>query len=99
MFTLAYFSQLTIDLKESLDALYKRRINNYSLGWKNTRVRWANGYAMHHSGTNKYFTAEIWIAPRRNFAAVAATNMGGDDGKEACVEAITELVSHYVLKE
>lgn len=64
----------------------------YALGWQVTERPWAGGTALTHNGTNTMFFAVIWLAPSRGFAAVAACNLGGDEGAKACDDAIRLLV-------
>jgi hypothetical protein len=34
----------------------------------------------------------VWIAPAKHFAAMAATNVGGDDAAPACDHAVSLLI-------
>lgn len=65
-----------------------RRINNskdkYALGWLVVYRQWAKGKraedkgrCLHHVGSNNSWYALVWIAPERDFAVIAVTNIGG----------------------
>ena len=68
----------------------ERRINDseeeaYALGWMVLYRSWAKGKkfgakgrCLHHSGSNNSWYALVWLAPERDFAVIAATNIGGD---------------------
>jgi CubicO group peptidase (beta-lactamase class C family) len=66
-----------------------QRINNstdeYALGWMVVYRQWAKGKrrgdkgrCLHHAGSNNSWFALVWIAPERDFAVIAITNIGGD---------------------
>ncbi|MCP4712829.1 MAG: beta-lactamase family protein, partial [Planctomycetes bacterium] len=66
-----------------------QRIGNskdeYALGWMVVYRQWAKGKrggdkgrCLHHAGSNNSWFALVWIAPERNFAVIAVTNIGGD---------------------
>jgi CubicO group peptidase (beta-lactamase class C family) len=68
----------------------------YSMGWIVAERPWAGGKALTHAGSNTMFYAVIWIAPRKNFAAVAMCNYGGKEGFEKCDEAIALLIKKHL---
>lgn len=50
---------------ESFEALYRDWFGqNYALGWGLASRSWANGPALWHNGSNTYWYALIWVAPR-----------------------------------
>jgi CubicO group peptidase (beta-lactamase class C family) len=58
--------------------------DEYALGWMVVYRPWAKGKrlgdkgrCLHHAGSNNSWYALAWIAPERNFAVIATTNMGG----------------------
>ncbi|MBK1884840.1 beta-lactamase family protein [Luteolibacter pohnpeiensis] len=69
----------------------------YAMGWALEPRAWAGGTAFTHTGTNTMFYAVMWIAPNRDFAAVAACNSGS--GFAVCDGAIELLVRRYLLEE
>lgn len=64
----------------------------YALGWGLGRREWAGGRVLTHSGSNGLWMAVVWIAPERDLAIVAATNIGGDAAAAACDEAVVEAL-------
>ncbi|SIO42515.1 CubicO group peptidase, beta-lactamase class C family [Singulisphaera sp. GP187] len=66
--------------------------SEYAGGWMIVDRPWAGGRALTHSGSNTMWYATIWIAPKRDFAVLVATNAGGDGVSKACDAAITALV-------
>jgi len=68
---------------------------DYALGWVVTERAWAGGTALHHSGTNTMFYAVMWLSPAKNFAVVAACNIGGSDGAKACDDAAALLIRRF----
>lgn len=64
---------------------------DYGYGWNATTRPWG-GKVITHNGTNTMNFAVMWIAPEKNFAVVAASNMGGKSGAKACDEACAMLI-------
>jgi len=59
--------------------------DGYALGWMVVYRDWAKGKrsgkrgrCLHHAGSNNSWYALVWIAPERDFAVLATTNIGGD---------------------
>lgn len=48
---------------------------NYAYGWNQSTRPWANGITLSHAGSNLQWFSVIWIAPNREFAVVAMTNI------------------------
>lgn len=86
--------------KAQLDLLHQpvAPSKDYALGWQVVERPWAGGTALTHTGTNTMFFAVMWLSPSRKFAAVAACNLGGNDGAKACDDAVGLLI-HRHLKE
>ena len=64
----------------------------YALGWVRVKRKWGGGEVLTHSGSNTMNFATVWIAPKRNFAVLAATNHGGgflacDNVASGCIAA------------
>lgn len=51
---------------------------DYALGWLVVNRAWAGGKALAHTGSNTMYFANLWIAPKKNFAMLVCTNMGLD---------------------
>ena len=45
-----------------------------------------------HAGSNTRNMAVVWMAPRRRFAVLVATNQGGAGAAKACDEAAAALI-------
>ncbi len=69
---------------------------DYAMGWITTERPWAGGKALTHAGSNTMFYAVVWIAPNKDFAAVAMCNFGGEEGFEKCDEAISLLIQKHL---
>jgi CubicO group peptidase (beta-lactamase class C family) len=65
---------------------------DYAFGWIVADRDWAGGKALTHGGSNGSWFAVIWLAPSRNSAYLAATNLGNDKAAEACDTAVAELI-------
>jgi CubicO group peptidase (beta-lactamase class C family) len=66
----------------------------YAGGWFVVDRPWAGGRALNHNGSNTSWYASVWLAPRRNFATLVATNLGGTNAEKAC-EATTQALIQY----
>ncbi len=64
----------------------------YVAGWGVVQRPWAGGDAFTHAGSNTQNFAVVWMAPRRKFAILIATNVGGDAAASACNEAAGALI-------
>ncbi|MEZ6094357.1 MAG: serine hydrolase domain-containing protein [Pirellulaceae bacterium] len=51
---------------------------NFAMGWVSLKRRWAKGKALTHSGSNTFWHATVWVAPRKNWTIIAAANCEGD---------------------
>jgi len=67
---------------------------DYGLGWGVTTRRWAGGPVLVHHGSNTMWFATVWLAPKRNFAVLVATNQGLAVGENACDQAAWALIQH-----
>lgn len=87
----------TLLSEESQKFLYTPTdIADYAMGWRVTERSWSKGQALVHTGSNTMFYSVIWLAPNRNFAAVAMSNYGEDEGFRKCDEAIGYLIRTYL---
>jgi hypothetical protein len=62
------------------------------MGWLVTERPWGGGRVLTHAGSNTMNYAVAWLAPRRDFAVLAATNLGGNKAASACDEAAAALI-------
>ena len=86
---------------ESFQQLHKDWYQQgYALGWAWAQRPWASGYALQHNGSNTLWYADIWIAPQRNAALLAATNTAdcpsAGIGFKACDAAIAAMITRYL---
>lgn len=65
----------------------------YGFGWFLADRPWADGPAFNHSGSNLQNFAVVWMAPKKDFAVLVATNQG--DTFDACDAAAWALITHY----
>ncbi len=70
---------------------------DYALGWRVTQRDWAGGTALTHAGSNTMWLVVIWVAPAKDAAFVAATNIMGKDAEQGCDEAVGAMI-RQVLK-
>lgn len=73
--------------------------DGYALGWQVVERPWAGGTALTHAGSNTMFYSVIWLAPQRDFAAVAACNLGTREGFAACDAAVAHLIQKYLANK
>jgi len=71
---------------------------DYALGWGVAERDWAGGAALSHTGSNTMFYANLWVAPRRNFAVAAMTNLAGTKVFAATDETVGKLIGEFLMK-
>jgi CubicO group peptidase (beta-lactamase class C family) len=67
----------------------------YGLGWGKVTVDWAPEPLLQHAGSNGMNLAHIWLDPRRDFAMVVVTNIGGDQADAALLAVAQELYGRF----
>jgi CubicO group peptidase (beta-lactamase class C family) len=72
---------------------------DYAPGWKIRERKWAGGKVLTHTGSNTMSFAVVWMAPKRDFAVLVASNQGGGGVEKACDEACRTLIKEFLLKE
>ena len=70
----------------------------YAKGWVVTERKWADGLTLMHNGSNTLWFAVVWMAPKKGFAVLAATNQGGDKAAAATDAAATVMILDYTKK-
>ena len=70
----------------------------YALGWGEVPVAWAPEPLIYHGGSNGMNLAHIWLDPKRDFAMVLATNIGGAKAKEALTALEGELAGKFLKR-
>jgi CubicO group peptidase (beta-lactamase class C family) len=68
----------------------------YALGWVVTSRPWAGGTALTHTGSNVQWFTVIWLAPNKDVAIVAMTNVGGSVAGTATDAVAGELIQRYL---
>jgi CubicO group peptidase (beta-lactamase class C family) len=73
---------------------------DYALGWIVVERPWGGGTVLNHGGDNTMNFANVWIAPRRDFAVLCCVNQSGDTAFDASDEAVVALINlHAGLAE
>lgn len=81
---------------QSYESLVTPPAGNYAFGWFVLERAWAGGRAFNHVGDNTMNCADVWIAPKKDFAILVCVNQGGDkalQASDAAVAAMLELLS------
>ncbi|MEK6261496.1 MAG: serine hydrolase domain-containing protein, partial [Planctomycetota bacterium] len=81
--------------RESFEKLHTPLGNDkdeYALGWVVAKRPWADGRVLMHNGSNTYWYVVTWIAPKKNFAGLAACNTGPTAGAQATDAAIVLML-------
>ena len=68
----------------------------YAMGWMVTRRSWAGGVALTHTGSNTQWYSNIWLAPARQFAVIALTNVGDANGGNTAF-SITDQIAAAMI--
>jgi CubicO group peptidase (beta-lactamase class C family) len=73
-------------------------MENYACGWVILQCDWAGGTTLWHNGSNTMWYIVMWLAPEKNFAVSAATNIAGPDAEQGCDEAATAMIQKWLVK-
>jgi CubicO group peptidase (beta-lactamase class C family) len=68
----------------------------YAFGWAVVDRPWADGRALTHSGSNTLNFSVAWLAPNRQFAVIAVTNICAD-ATPASMDAVVGLMINFHL--
>jgi CubicO group peptidase (beta-lactamase class C family) len=71
----------------------------YALGWRVTERDWGGGTVLQHSGDNTMNHANVWIAPKRDFAILVCVNQGGDTAFRASDAAVGAMIKLWENKQ
>jgi CubicO group peptidase (beta-lactamase class C family) len=71
---------------------------DYGYGWMATEREWGGGRVLTHNGSNNQNYAVVWMAPKRDFAVLAATNQGGTAAEKACDEAAGAMIRDFLKR-
>ncbi len=64
----------------------------YTHGWGAVDRPWGGGAVLTHSGSNTLWYCVVWMAPKKDFAVLVATNTAGKSAPLACDEAAGALI-------
>jgi len=70
--------------------------SDYACGWVVTKRDWAGGRALWHNGSNTMWYVVIWFAPDKDFAVIAATNIGDSEADKGCDEAAAAMIKSWL---
>lgn len=102
---LASYAQLHLDRGKPLRLLSPASFQHlhtpltgdeYACGWRSVPRGWAGGRALNHSGSNTFWYVVMWLAPERNFASIAATNVAGDEASQACDQVVANAIKRWL---
>lgn len=71
---------------------------DYAGGWVVLKRSWAGGSALMHSGSNTMWYLVMWLAPEKNFAIIAATNIAGPEAQRGCDEVASAMIAKWLTK-
>jgi CubicO group peptidase (beta-lactamase class C family) len=85
--------------RETLEMLHRPDFGgNYTAGWQVVDRGWGGGRVLTHTGSNNMNYAVVWMAPKRDFAVLVASNQGGGGVEKGCDEAAWTLIKEFLLK-
>lgn len=70
-----------------------REGQDYAFGWSFADRPWGGGRVLTHAGSNTMWFAVVWVAPERDFAVLAATNVGDGRAFAAVDEAVAAMIA------
>ena len=71
---------------------------DYACGWISVNRGWAGGKALTHAGSNTMWFLVMWLAPEKDFAVIAATNIAGDGAATGCDEVAAAMIQKWLAK-
>jgi CubicO group peptidase (beta-lactamase class C family) len=69
---------------------------DYACGWAVVNRSWGGGTVLTHGGSNTMFFAVMWLAPKKNFAVVVCTNLGGKGAETGVDRAAAALIREHL---
>ncbi len=79
---------------ESYQTLHTQHFGgDYALGWIVAKQSWGGGKVLNHGGDNSMNFANVWIAPKRDFAVLICANESGDTAFAATDAAAVALIA------
>ena len=78
---------------ESYKKLQTQPFNgDYALGWLVAQREWGGGKVLNHGGDNTMNRANVWVAPKKDFAILVCANQSGDAAGQATDEAVSAMI-------
>lgn len=71
---------------------------DYACGWVMLKRSWAGGKTLMHNGSNTMWYVVMWLAPEKNFAVIAATNIAGPDAEKGCDAVASAMIGKWLAK-
>ena len=72
--------------------------SNYACGWIVVKRSWAGGTALTHTGSNTMWWVVMWLAPKKDFSIIIASNIAGPNADKACDDAASAISLHWLRK-
>lgn len=100
LFLLNGSEQIDLSLEEIQFVLKPASKNGkYALGMGITQRKWGKGTVYTHTGSNTMFYSVIWVAPKADFAIVAACNSGLSKAYKVLDSAVWDNIQEFLLDE
>jgi CubicO group peptidase (beta-lactamase class C family) len=80
------------------DATFATPMENYACGWVNLQRGWGGGTVWWHNGSNTMWYIVMWLAPEKNFAVIAATNIYDAEAETGCDAAAVAMIQKWLGK-
>ena len=71
---------------------------DYACGWVVLQRGWAGGNALMHNGSNTMWYLVMWLAPEKNFAVIAATNIAGPAAEKGCDDVASAMIQKWLVE-
>lgn len=65
---------------------------DYAIGWMVAERGWGGGKVLHHAGDNTMNFANVWVAPKKDFAILVCVNQSGDQAFRASDGAVGAML-------
>ncbi|MEN6575263.1 MAG: serine hydrolase domain-containing protein [Phycisphaerales bacterium] len=72
---------------------------DYALGWGLYDRDWGGGKVLSHGGSNTMNYCIAWVAPRKNFAVLVATNCAGDGAAEGLDKLCGMMIQRFLAEK
>jgi CubicO group peptidase (beta-lactamase class C family) len=69
---------------------------DYACGWVVLQRGWAGGTTWMHNGSNTMWYIVMWLAPEKDFAVIAATNIAGPEAEQGCDDTCVALIHQWL---